>query len=280
MGVGSCRSALVQGALAVLGVPGIDGRLGGVGVVVAGLLDLGRGRVHARRLEGAAVGGVARGPQVDDEGEDVEGEDEGDGPLEDGGVVEVVVQVAHAEADGEAELDDDEDELDPEGDAQDAVLAVLDAEALVLPADEDGGQQVAGDEEHEEDVVQLGVAGRVEARQAGQADGADEGEEDGEAREHLLAQARVGHEAALVPQPPVEAEGQVEEDGGDDAARHEQRLELRGAHVRDVRDGLLRVHRVVMDPVRIDNPVYQHAQQHADPYRAGNDGENLGRVAG
>ena len=67
--------------------------------------------------------GVDGGPEVDDKGEDVEGEDEGDDPLEDGGDVVVARPVGGDEADGQEELDDDEDELYPEGDAEDAVLA-------------------------------------------------------------------------------------------------------------------------------------------------------------
>jgi hypothetical protein len=49
-----------------------------------------------------------------------------------------------AKRDREAKLGEDESEFNPEGDAQDAVLAVVDAEALVLPADEDCGDDVAG----------------------------------------------------------------------------------------------------------------------------------------
>jgi hypothetical protein len=56
----------------------------------------------------------------------------------------VVLIAEDAERDREAELDEDEGEFDPEGDAQDAVLAVVDAETLVLPADEDCGDGVAG----------------------------------------------------------------------------------------------------------------------------------------
>jgi hypothetical protein len=84
------------------------------------------------------------GEQVDEEGKDVEGEDEGDEPLEDGGSVAVAGRVADAETDGHSDFDQDEGELDPEGDAEHAVVAVVDPEALVLCADEDGGDDVAG----------------------------------------------------------------------------------------------------------------------------------------
>jgi hypothetical protein len=64
-------------------------------------------------------------PQVDVEGEDEEGEDEGDDPLEDGGDVVVLGPRGGGEDGGEHQLDEDEDELDPEGSAQDGVLAVF-----------------------------------------------------------------------------------------------------------------------------------------------------------
>lgn len=61
--------------------------------------------------DGVHVLRVHRGPQVDDEGEDVEGEDGGDDPLEDGGLVVHLLAGADGEGDAEGELDDDEEEL-------------------------------------------------------------------------------------------------------------------------------------------------------------------------
>lgn len=69
------------------------------------------------------LGGGGR-VQVDVEGEDVGGEDEGDDPLEHGAGVVVAGEGAGDEGDGQQYLDDDEGELNPEGEAQDAVLAV------------------------------------------------------------------------------------------------------------------------------------------------------------
>ena len=88
--------------------------------------------------------GARRRQEIDDEAPDVEDVDEGDGPLDDGGPVVVVLIGEDAEGDGEAELDEDEGELDPEGRAQDAVFAEVDPEPLVFGADEDGGDDVAG----------------------------------------------------------------------------------------------------------------------------------------
>lgn len=127
--------------------------------------------------------------------------------------------------------------------------------------------------------MQPGVAGRVEDGQQDQADGADDGEEDGEAREHLLTHGRVGHEAALMAQPAVGAERDVEEDGGDDAAGDEERLEPAGADVADVGDALPRCHGGVVLAAPVDDPVQQQAEERAEPDDAGDDGEDLRPVS-
>ena len=94
-----------------------------------GVLPGGRG--GGRRRGGRGLGEALRmalshagGPQVDDEGEDVKGEDEGDDPLEVGGDVLVAGEGQGGKGDGQDDLDEDEGELDPEGGAKDAVAAV------------------------------------------------------------------------------------------------------------------------------------------------------------
>lgn len=62
------------------------------------------------------LGGGGR-VEVDVEGEDVKGEDEGDDPLEHGAGVVVAREGARDEGDGEEDFDDDEGQLDPEGEA-------------------------------------------------------------------------------------------------------------------------------------------------------------------
>lgn len=99
------------------------------------------------------LGAPRRGQQIDKEGQDVKGEDEGDDPFEYGSHILPAVEGGDDEDDGEDYLDDDEDEFKPEGEAQDAVLAEMHAEALVLGADKDGADDVAGHEEEEEAVV-------------------------------------------------------------------------------------------------------------------------------
>lgn len=65
------------------------------------------------------------GQEIDDKRKDVECKDKCDDPFEDGGDVLVVAPVCRDEDDGENELNDDEGEFHPEGDAEDAVLAVV-----------------------------------------------------------------------------------------------------------------------------------------------------------
>lgn len=76
---------------------------------------------EARGLRLCADGGQ----KIDNKGEDVECEDEGDDPFENGGDVFVVAPVGGDEDDGEDKFDEDECELYPKGDAEDAVLAVI-----------------------------------------------------------------------------------------------------------------------------------------------------------
>lgn len=56
----------------------------------------------------------ARGPQVDDKGQDVECEDEGDDPLKVGGNVLPVGKGEDTKGNGQADFEEDEGELDPE----------------------------------------------------------------------------------------------------------------------------------------------------------------------
>ena len=77
------------------------------------------------------------------EAPDIEDVDQRDDPLEDSADVVVFVFLSDGEDNGERDFGEDEEQLDPEGDAQDAVFAEVDAEALVLGADEDGADNVA-----------------------------------------------------------------------------------------------------------------------------------------
>lgn len=99
------------------------------------------------------LGAPSRRQQIHKEGEDVESEDESDDPFENGPGVLLVVEHGSCEDDRKDHLHDDEDEFEPKGEAQNPMLAEMHAEALILGADEDGADNIAGDEEEEEAIV-------------------------------------------------------------------------------------------------------------------------------
>ena len=74
------------------------------------------------RVRGLCVHG---GSKIDDEAQDVKGKDKSNDPLEHGRDVFVFGKVERGKGNGEHELDQDKREFGPEGDAEDAVLAVL-----------------------------------------------------------------------------------------------------------------------------------------------------------
>jgi hypothetical protein len=84
------------------------------------------------------VASAGHGQEVDDEAPDVEDVAERDDPLENGGLVDFAAALKHTEGDGKTALQEDECKLDPEADGEDAVFFPVNAEALVLRADEDG----------------------------------------------------------------------------------------------------------------------------------------------
>ena len=273
------RRRSVQAAVAVVHLITLSIRPRGVIREIALILDIAGRRPVAALLHllADALGQVvlcadAR-QEVEEEGEDVEGEDEGNDPLEDGGDVLLGGEHGGGEDDGEDDLDEDEDEFDPEADAQDAVVAVVHAQALVLGADEDGADHVPRDEEEQEAVVQARVVVVVEDGEEDEAAGARDGEDDAEDGEDFLGRVGVADEGAFVAQPALRDEGGVEEDGRDDAAGDEEGFEAEGADVGDVGDGLASVHGWVVW-VADDGPVDDHGHEHGEPHAAGDEGED------
>ena len=116
--------------------------------------------------------------EIDKEGQHIEGEDESDDPFEDRCNVLPAIERASCEDDGEYDLDDDEDQLHPEGQPEDGVFAEMNPQALVLGADEDGADDIAGDEQEEETVVQVRVVKGIEDREEDQTAGSCYGEDD------------------------------------------------------------------------------------------------------
>lgn len=117
--------------------------------------------LHLRFL-GLMVLGALGGKEVDEETGNVEAVEVCNNPLEDSGNIPHMLLGANTKSDDQTDFDDDEEELDPKGDAQNRVLAVVDAQALIFPADEDGTDNVSANEDAQEDVVQGVVVLAVE----------------------------------------------------------------------------------------------------------------------
>lgn len=94
---------------------------------IAGAPGVRESRRHVAGLLEPLVGALCADSRVeiDDEGDGVEGEDEGDGPFENGCGVASLHTAADAKGDDEGELDQDEGELYPEGEAKNAVFTVV-----------------------------------------------------------------------------------------------------------------------------------------------------------
>lgn len=126
---------------------------------------------------GNVVLGTNARPQIDNEAEDVEGEDEGDSPFEASCDVAVMGPGGADEDDGKNDFDEDEGEFDPEAESEDSVFAVVDTETLVLSAEENGGDDVAADENEEANIVGRRMSVGVEDGEADETCGCGNGEE-------------------------------------------------------------------------------------------------------
>ena len=117
----------------------------------------------------------------------------------------------------------------------------------------------------------------VKDGQEDEAHGAEDGKEDGEAHEDLLAASLVGDEAALVAKPALGGKGEVKGDGGEGGAGDEEGLELEGANVADVGQAHVALLGGQVAAVMGDEPPEEHAEEHAEPDGAGQQGEPLER---
>ncbi len=117
---------------------------------------------------------------------------------------------------------------------------------------------------------------RVKDAQQDQPSSPENGKRNSQTTQDLLAARGVGDQTTAVPQPAVGGKRQVEEDGGEHAARDEQRLEVVGADVADVGDGLRVRHGPVVHAVLVDDPVEEQRQEGSEPDDARDDGGDLG----
>lgn len=153
--------------------------------------------------------GADGGQEVDEEAEHVPGVYEGNDPFEYSGDIPVIVQLGNTENDAETDLSDDEGKLDPEGDAEDRVLAVVDSQALVLPANEDGAHNVPNDEDAQADVVHPVVVVVVVDGQEDQTNCTHDRCDCTKQRVDLLPDRRVARKLAGVTQVALKDEGEV-----------------------------------------------------------------------
>lgn len=204
-----------------------------------------------------------RGAKINNVREHIESEDEGDDPFKNGGDVAMFGEVRGCENNGENKFDEDKSQLDPEGRAKDTMLAVFDSKPLILPAREHGREDVTAYEQQEEAVVHPRMVSDVKNGQQDQARCSGDGPDDAQPNEGLFPRRLVGYQPAAVTQPSLGEEGQVKRDDGDAGARDEEGLEIAGANVADVCDGGIRVHPGVVPVVGVDDPVEEHAEEHA-----------------
>ena len=125
--------------------------------------------------------------------------------------------------------------------------------------------------------MQVRVPRRVEDAQQDQPRGPQNGKRNSQTTQNPLAARRIRDEAAAVPQPAVGGKRQVEKHGGEHAARDEQGLEVVGADVADVGDGLRGRHGPVVHAVLVDDPVEEEGQEGGEPDDARDDGGDLVR---
>jgi hypothetical protein len=90
------------------------------------------------------VFGSYTGNQIEQEAEHVEGEDQGNDPLEHSCHIVLVCEICYREDDSQDNFDQDEDELDPEGYSDDPVVPVMDAKSLVFSTYENGAYDESG----------------------------------------------------------------------------------------------------------------------------------------
>lgn len=112
-------------------------------------------------LLGLVVSCPERGKEVDEEAGHINAENECYDPLQNGGNIPNILSRADGECDYEAELGDDEEEFEPERSSQDGMLTMADSQTLILPADEDGADDVSTDENGEKNVMQAVVVAVV-----------------------------------------------------------------------------------------------------------------------
>ena len=127
---------------------------------------------------GVLLAAPRRRQQIHKESEDIKSEHEGDDPFEDGPYVRLAIKRSGRIDGRENDLYYDENEFEPEREAEDAVLAEVHAEALILGANEDGADDIASHEQQEKASVKARMVESIEDGEEDQAAGSGDGEDD------------------------------------------------------------------------------------------------------
>ena len=118
------------------------------------------------------------------------------------------------------------------------------------------------------------MTGGIKNGEQYKADGANDGEENCQAGQHLLHGGVIGHQAPAVAEPSVGCECEIEEDCGEDGAGDEEWLQIVCANIADICQCLRLAHRRVVHAVRRENPVEEEGHQCRQPEDATYDGQN------
>ena len=117
--------------------------------------------------------------KIDHKTDEVECEDEGNHPFHHRShVVNTLIRTG-TEDDGETDFDNDEAKFDPEGNAEDTVLTVVDSKALVFCAKENSADNIASDENAEENIVKVRMVICIEDGKEDETDRTDNSSDDG-----------------------------------------------------------------------------------------------------
>lgn len=142
-----------------------------------------------------------RRQEVYGEGGDKDAEEKGNDPFEDGGQIVATFLHGYAKYNCQSQEEEDPAQLQPEGEAQQPILSLVDPQPLVLGADEDGGDNVTDDEDGEHHIMEMVVPARVKDRQQDQSRTADDAEYTGQDIKDLLALIGMGSQPLALAQP-------------------------------------------------------------------------------
>lgn len=180
--------------------------------------------------------------EIDGECSDEDGKEESNNPFEDGSSVVHPLPLSDAESNSKANENKDPGKLNPERGSKNPVLALVNTKTLVLGAYEDGGEQVADNEDRQESLMHPWMPQCVEDGKQYQASSAYNRGYASERSQNLLTLGSRRCQATSVAEPLFADEDQVERDYCDTTAGDEERFQQLRANVRYVGNRLVGVH--------------------------------------